>query len=392
MNKLILQKNEYLDYNIKQDEKKFKYKRNNYGQIENNLNKNYIKIIDNENNLNYDYLNGENQELSSKLKIQTDLNIDKDYSVSFNKSQIISDKCIFAISSLTKSKSILCFDYETKKFSFRDYADFGDFQDNYIKSLENIKENQKNKNIFLKIYYYFYIITGENCDIFYVYNAVKRTIDKLCPLKNNHSNGTMLNYNDDIVCISGNYNKKVELYSQSKNEWTDLPELQVERSDFTAVLFKNKYIFCLFGFNLPTKQYLNTIEYLDIENYNLSSWQYLKYQNENLLSIYLINSLGINYDNKKIIIVGGKNGQENISNEYFYQLIISNNFENNKNSYIEKTNRKLKDINKNKCYLFNKGQNIFMDNNSLFHMAFDDDLRVHLFNVNNMAHDVFYFN
>ena len=392
MNKLILQKNEYLDYNIKQDEKKFKYKRNNYGQIENNLNKNYIKIIDNENNLNYDYLNGENQELSSKLKIQTDLNIDKDYSVSFNKSQIISDKCIFAISSLTKSKSILCFDYETKKFSFRDYADFGDFQDNYIKSLENIKENQKNKSIFLTIYYYFYIITGENCDIFYVYNAVKRTIDKLCPLKNNHSNGTMLNYNDDIVCISGNYNKKVELYSQSKNEWTDLPELQVERSDFTAVLFKNKYIFCLFGFNLPTKQYLNTIEYLDIENYNLSSWQYLKYQNENLLSIYLINSLGINYDNKKIIIVGGKNGQENISNEYFYQLIISNNFENNKNSYIEKTNRKLKDINKNKCYLFNKGQNIFMDNNSLFHMAFDDDLRVHLFNVNNMAHDVFYFN
>ena len=168
--------------------------------------------------------------------------------------------------------------------------------------------------------------------------------------------------------------------------------MQVERSDFTAVLFKNKYIFCLFGFNLPTKQYLNTIEYLDIENYNLSSWQYLKYQNENLLSIYLINSLGINYDNKKIIIVGGKNGQENISNEYFYQLIISNNFENNKNSYIEKTNRKLKDINKNKCYLFNKGQNIFMDNNSLFHMAFDDDLRVHLFNVNNMAHDVFYFN
>ena len=392
MNKLISKKNEYLDYNIKQDEKKFKYKRNNYGKIENNLNKNYIKIIDNENNLNYDYLNGENQELSSKLKIQTDLNIDKDYSVSFNKSQIISDKCIFAISSLTKSKSILCFDYETKKFSFRDYADFGDFQDNYIKSLENIKENQKNKSIFLTIYYYFYIITGENCDIFYVYNAVKRTIDKLCPLKNNHSNGTMLNYNDDIVCISGNYNKKVELYSQSKNEWTDLPELQVERSDFTAVLFKNKYIFCLFGFNLPTKQYLNTIEYLDIENYNLSSWQYLKYQNENLLSIYLINSLGINYDNKKIIIVGGKNGQENISNEYFYQLIISNNFENNKNSYIEKTNRKLKDINKNKCYLFNKGQNIFMDNNSLFHMSFDDDLRVHLFNVNNMAHDVFYFN
>ena len=225
--------------------------------------------------------------------------------------------------------------------------------------MDNSKEPQKNKSLFLTIGYNFYIITGENCDLFYVFNALKRTINKLCSLKNNHSNGFMINYNGNIICIGGNYNKKVEIFNESKNEWSDLPELQIERSNFCSVIFKNKYIFCLFGYNLPTKQYLNTIEYLDMENYNNSGWKFLKYKNEDLLSLNLIHCFAINYINKKIIIVGGKNGQKNVPNEYFNQLIISDNFEINKDSYIEKTKRKLKDVNKNKCYLFNQGHHIF---------------------------------
>ena len=116
----------------------------------------------------------------------------------------------------------------------------------------------------------------------------------------------------------------------------------------------------------------------------------MKYKNENLLSLYLNFSFGINYKDEKIIIVGGNNGQSKKPNEYFYQLIISKNFENNKNNYIEKSNRKPKDINKNKCYLFNKGQSIISYKNNLFYLAFDDNLRLHLFNDSNMAHDVFY--
>ena len=331
--------------------------------------------------------------LSSKLNVKTDLNVTKDneYKLSnFNKSNV-SDKCIYAISSLTKSKSILCFDFQDKTFSYRDYADFGDFQENYLSSFENLNENSKNNSIFLVIKYNFYIVTGENCDMLYVYNSLKRTIYKLCSLKNNHSNGALINYSDEILCISGNFNKKVELYNQSKNEWTNLPELKTERSNFATCIIKNKYLFCLFGYNLPTKQYLNTIEYLDIENYKNSSWKYLKYKNENLLSLYITGGLGINYNDEKIIIAGGDNGMENKPNEYFYQIILSENFEKDKETYVEKTNRKLKDIYKNKCYLFNKGYNIILYNNNLFYMAFDDKLRAHLFQTNNMAHDIFNF-
>ena len=386
INRLKLLNNKYID-NMSHEEKKSIYKHVYLDEMNSNFYKNY-RNIKKENNL---HLNEKQLGLSSKLKINTNLNIDKDnYYITFAENKSASDKCIFAISSLTKSKSILCFDFTNKSFSFKDYADFGDFQENYSKSFENTKDHKNSSSIYLTIGYNFYIVTGENCDMFYVFNALKRTINKLCSLKNNHSNGSLINYKGDILCIGGNYNKKVELYNEAKNTWIDLPELQVERSGFASVIFKNKYIFCLFGYNLPTKQYLNSIEYLDIEKYKESSWKYLKYKNENLLSLYLNFSFCINYKDEKLIIVGGNNGQEKKPNEYFYQLIISKNFEKNKNSYIEKTNRKLKDINKNKCYLFNKGHSIISHKNNLFYMAFDDNLRLHLFNDSNMGHDVFY--
>ena len=151
-------------------------------------------------------------------------------------------------------------------------------------------------------------------------------------------------------------------------------------------------MFVLFGYNFPTKQYLNTIEYLDLENYSKSSWKYLSYKNEKLLSLYISGALSINYNDEKIIIVGGNNGKLNKPIECFYQIVISKDFENDKKSYVEEVKRKLKDIEKNKIYLFNKGYNKFLNKDSLYYMAFDDDLRAHVFQVNNMAHDVFNFN
>ena len=135
-------------------------------------------------------------------------------------------------------------------------------------------------------------------------------MNKICSLKNNHSNGTLINCSNNIICISGNYNKKVEFYNQSKNERTNLPEFQFERRNFIACVIKNKFLFCLFVYNFPSRQYLNTIEYLDMENYKKSVWKYLNYKNENLLSLHIIGALGINYNDEKIIIIGGNNGKE----------------------------------------------------------------------------------
>ena len=402
------QENNFIYRRKSKDEIKINSNESNRTSKNNKMNNNYLKNKINEeynlkfnndakNEVNVNNKNNKNEKqngLSHKLNVKTDLNLSKDneYILSSLNKTNLSDKCIYAISSLTKSKSILCFDYLNKSFSFRDYADFGDFQENYLSSFDNNNEYSNNNNsIYLIIKYNYYIVTGENCDMLYVYNSLKRTINKLCSLKNNHSNGALINYSDEIICISGNFNKKVEMYNQSKNEWINLPELKIERSKFATCIIKNKYIFCLFGYNLPTKQYLNSIEYLNIENYQNTSWEYLKYKNENLLSLYIIGAIGINYNDEKIIIVGGNNGIEDKPNEYFYQIIISENFENDKKSYVEETKRKAKDIIKNKCYLFNKGYNIFSYNKNSFYMAFDDNFRAHVFQTNNMAHDIFYF-
>ena len=408
-NNILNQRENRYIYRKKSTDEKINFnEKNNYKKdsiINRVINKNIKEEISKNNNNNDNYNNfkinknikNNNKQfgLSSKLNIKTDLNISKDtdYFSSYSQKQILSDKCIYAISPLTKSKSFLCFDYTDKSFSFRDYADFGDFQENYTLSFEDNKDKDKsiNDSIFLVVKYNFFIVTGENCDMLYVYNSLKRTINKLCSLKNNHSKGSLINYSDKIICISGNYNKKVELYNQSKNEWINLPELLIERSSFATCVIKNKYIFCLFGYNFPTKQYLNTIEFIDIQNYEKSSWKYLYYKNENLLSLYITDALGMNYNDEKIIIVGGNDGKENIPNEYFYQIILCEDFQNNDKSYVEKVQRKLKDINKNKCYLFNKGYNIFSNNKNLYYMAFDNNLRSHLFQISNMAHDVFCF-
>ena len=331
--------------------------------------------------------------LSMKLNIKTDLNInesDKQFNINAIKKNI-SKKSIFAFNFTTNIKSILCFDYLDKSFSYRDYADFGNFQENYF--IQNNNQNNKIKTniaIYLIIENNFYIITGINCDKLFVYNSCQRTINKLCCLKNNHSNGVMINYLNDIICISGDYNKKVERYNKSKNEWVDLPELNIERCKFSACIIKNKYIFCLFGYNYPTKQYLNTIEFLDMEN--ISSWKYLKYKNENLLSLKMTGGLSINYNDEKIIYIGGYNGEHNKPLEHFYQIILEENFEKEENNIVEKIDRKLKDIEKNKKYIFDKGYNTFMNNKDLYYLAFDNHFRAHIFQINNMAHDIFYLN
>ena len=367
MQNLTISNNSNSSYREKNKNNRYIYRKKSTDEKKNFIEKNLLKkhfinsSIKNKNN----FQNNENEKtkeennennkkekhlgLSSKLNIKTDLDIDKDneYLATFlqkRKSCDLSEKCVYSISPLIKSKSFLCFDYMNKSFSLRDYADFGDFHENYLLSFENKEKNSANNSIFLVMKNNFFIVTGENSDMLYVYNSIKRTINKLCGLKNNHSNGALLNYSDDIICLSGNYNKKVELFNQSKNEWTDLPELRIERSNFTACILKNKYIFCLFGYNFPTKKYLNTIEYIDIENYKNSSWNYLLYKNESLLSLYINGALGINYNDEKIIVVGGHNGEKNKPVENFYQIIISNDFEKDDKSYVEEVKRKLKEI------------------------------------------------
>jgi hypothetical protein len=341
-----------------------------------------------------------NLSLSSKLNLDTNLSLSDENEMVDNKANVIqrnidiSSKTIFTIYHNNQKPMILAFDIDNKTFSFQDYSDFGNFEENYKLSF-NTKENDNisnEGNLYITIDTNLYIITGKNHDMLYMFDSIKKSIIKLCSLQNNHSNGSLLNYENNIICCSGHYNKKVEMYSINKNEWTNLPEMLIERSNSFACLVNNrdnKYIFNVFGFNSQTKEYLNTIEYL-ILNQKDSNWNLLKYNNPNLISLNLSNLFCVNYYDNKIIIIGGYNGKDNKYINKFIQFILDkDNFENN--IIVEETERKFKDIDINKKYLFCKGYKNYNDNNEIFYEVFDNQFNCHLFQKSNLAHDVFYF-
>ena len=320
--------------------------------------------------------------LMTKLKLETDLNIiqpKKSNIKVINNIENLGDTLVLKYN----NKNIMCYDMNSKNFYFFDFADYNNFSDNFI-------NDEENGNIFLSYNSFLYILTGKNYDMFYSFNPQKKAMEKLCSLKNNHSKGCLIPYNDNsIICLSGQHNKKCEIYSMLKNEWNDMCEMNIERSEFGCCIIQNKYLFCIFGYNYPKNEYLNTIEYLDLLEEN-SIWKYLNYKNDNLVSLYIKGLLSINYNDEKIILVGGFNGELNKPVEDFYQLILGDNFEND--CYVEEVNRKLKDIQKNKLYMFNSGITEKTDEkNRLYNIAYDNDDRIHIFEIRSMTHDVFNF-
>ena len=177
--------------------------------------------------------------LSTKLNIDTNLSlsdeneIQNDYNNNINRNIAISSQSIFTIYFSYEKPTILCFDIENKTFSFQDYSDFGNFEENYRLSLNNSKNENINNdgNIFITIGTNLYIITGKNYDMLYMFDSIKKTMNKLCNLKNNHSNGTLLNYENNIICLSGEFNKKVGPVSAEKSRTaaSRRPEFQARR-------------------------------------------------------------------------------------------------------------------------------------------------------------------
>lgn len=317
--------------------------------------------------------------LINRMNLNPDLSIDTS-SIQPKQQLPLSNNLIYKI--YNDPKSILCYDISNRSFHLFNYADYNNFEENFSKNTNT------NGSIYLTYNSTLYIITGKNNDMFYSYNHSNNSMNKLCSLNNNHRYGALIAYTKSLICLSGSHNKKVELYSIEKNTWSDLPEMNIERSEFCACLLRNRYIISMFGFNGLKSEYLNTVECLDMSNIK-SGWRYLKYKNENLISMYIKGHLGINYNDEKIVIVGGVNGEDNCPEENFIQMMVNEDLDELK---VEKVERKLKDIYKNTSYMFSCGfTNVEDEKGRKFNVAFDDDNHVHVFNVEKMGHDVFYF-
>ena len=326
------------------------------------------------------------------------------------------NKCIYSlyytINPYNKNKNInissICFDPEDTSFKTKKIIDIN-FNKNFYGAIN--RANNANKSIYLIKKEDFFIVTGINCNKFYEYSFKNNKIEQKCDLKYNHSNGGMISYNGQIICLSGNYNKKVEVFFESNNTWIDLPEMQIERSFFSSCIIKNRYIFIFFGYNYGNNKYLDSIEFFDILKFNLNIinqnsqkvnniyWRYLNYNyfNSNLsdININLIGAIAINYSNEKIILLGGRNCLNKEKNNGYYQFIFDeNDLDGNEvNSYFERIQVKnLKNcfFNFDYKYLEDLKRNNIMNEQSF--VAFDNNYNVHLIKLSTMNQEIFHFN
>ena len=313
-------------------------------------------------------------------------------------------KFIYTIITKDNNLELLSFDVLKHRFYIINFIDFDNFENDFKESYDNDKK--ENNSIFLNIEKNnsFYVVTGKNCDKLYKYNNETNCIKRLCKFKNNHSNGCLLYMNEKIICLSGNHNKKVEVYSEKNNSLIILPEMNIERSYFSCCLIKNEYIFALFGYNFPTQQYLDSIEFYNLnefENYkynyiniNDNEWRYLKYKDNNSLNLAIKGHLSFNYYDEKIIFFGGFDGYNNEVVDSIYQLNLPENLEeNNEDVYIEPMDKKLTNINKNKIYNFTNNSGILFKykRNNIFLFAFDNNFKAHIIDTDNFKHNIHYF-
>ena len=351
--------------------------------------------------------------LLSKLNIKKDESNNNKYINNKNNSNTnlikdmkMNEKIIYTIYSSKDNINMLFFDPETKKFSFQNFKDDVKFKPEFLNNLKTTNKNNINisdikcndGNIFLYNEGYLYAVVGNNYDMFYKLDSYNKEIFKLSKLKYNHSNGYLIFYDQRIFCMSGDYNKKVECYIEQKNQWIDIPEMLTERSNFSCCIIKEQYLFALFGYNNISKQYLNSIEYIDLLCEN-SKWRYLYYENNNNLSMFLKGAFGINYNDKAILIFGGYNGQTRKGNNFYYQINLKKNFDeenyevNDENlSNITKLNLEAKINDNNKFYFSFNGFNKFYDeNNNILLTFFDDEFHSHIINLNSFSHEIYSF-
>ena len=257
---------------------------------------------------------------------------------------------------LYDKNNLLSYDFINNEFKLKPIEN-KDFQNSFNKDINTLILHN---NITNKLY----IIAGLNNDQLFIYDLNKGNFQKYSNLKNNHMFGGLLNLKKNIICLSGKFNKKVEIYNESNDKWDDksFEELPEERAHSYYLLLNNQYIYGFYGYNYVINEYLN-----NIVNYDLD---------KNIWNIIMDNSLdnnckGIknhfcyqNINDKFINILGGDSNYSIITIDLEKKLIV-------------KKDENKEDIS-NDIFLVNNNLGYNIKNDSL--TLFDQNYNVHIIN------------
>ncbi len=102
--------------------------------------------------------------------------------------------------------------------------------------------------------------------------------------------------------------------------------------------------------------------------------------------------LCLQFSDNKLVLVGGYNGNTQNNEKYYIEVNITQNFENGEDNNIVRSNKKIKEIEKNDKYIFSNGKTEIFDeiNNIFYHVGFDNEYHCHVFQSNNSFHNIYY--
>lgn len=307
---------------------------------------------------------------------------------------------VFSISEGSKSilrvydsKRILKFDLEYQQFSFIKFIDFDGFEGDFIAS----------NSLYLNSPNGLFIVTGENCNMFYFYNSRKRTMTKLAKLSYCHSAGGLIYCEKDnsIICLSGKDTRKVERYynndiltsfssprsKQSKNMWTELTEMAEERSNSAYIIINNTCIYTFFGYCHPKRKYLETIERLDISEADNVTWERVFFKNIERLGLAMKSHAVINVEKDRVLFLGGYDANKNVPIAKFMEFYPEE-------ASLVPLQREYPEIIDNQIYTFNGDtylSHFTEKSNNNYLAGFDDAGRVHCIETKDINYSIFSF-
>ena len=168
-----------------------------------------------------------------------------------------------------------------------------------------------------------------------------------------------------------------------KNTWSHLPELSIERSEASFVIFDN-YIYSFFGFNYPQLKCLDSIERLNLESPLM--WEMVDYKNNNNVSNVIKSHASIKINDNEVLFLGGSDGLNDCPVENFSFYNTKNEF------YIH--DRKFPGISNKHIFEFQKNNSSvpYYDNLKRSHLAtIDEKYCVHILEANTLQYEIFSF-
>lgn len=285
-----------------------------------------------------------------------------DVSLALSDNVIPNSNEIFLMRLIKEDSTVLCFNKIKRTFSFTEYFDKGHIFTPYF---------EEEKAIYLTKNNHLYVVISNRA---YLYNHSSHSISQLPNLKKLHNKGSLFLYENRLLCLSGMENESVEEFIEDDNTWALLPSLSSPRAEASYLVLNTSTLFCFFGYNYKYKEYLSSIEYIDLMN-DAKTWNY--YSNKSITirkhSVFA-SSKGILY------LLGGKT--DDSYNSTSLQL-----------TYLPSERKgfeivKIQDDLPKYIYESNFYEYVDIGSGDITKIAFDEENNIHLVNTETLHHTI----